>query len=214
MLNLATLALAALAAHSTQARPSGAPLCVIDDGKISANHGPASNLNFAVEAKVNGGLVDIKLTGPSNFKGILMYAVASDPKVHLGAFQDYDTGLFKPQTEVCASENIGGGPESTLTHVNANDKPTATTMFSWKPLANDPTTGLKLELVVNNGLRAWQKLSFDMPSGIVAGNSSAAGNSTARPGTNATTTPPKKSDAFQVRSTGVLAVLGALLTLF
>ena len=213
MLSFNTLkvaALATLALTTVQARPDGAPICAINEAQISQIHGPASSLNYGINAKVNGDMIDINLTGPSNFKGILMYVIGSDQKTHLGSFQDLDTALFKYQNEQCSRENIAGGPESTITHTSNADKPSGTTLFTWKPSASDPVTGLKLEVVINNGAKSWQKLSFDLPAGAQAGPS-------ARPLGPTQNNNTKKSDATVTTGNAglaALAVLGAFLTLF
>ena len=156
----------ALALHSiVQGFPAGAPLCAINEARISKVHSPPSSLNYGVSAQANGDSIDIRLTGPSSFKGILMYVTSGSAQelTHLGSFQGLDAASFKFQTDICGNEGIGGSPESTLTHINSYDKPSTATVFAWKPLANDPTTGLKLHVVINNGVRAWQHSSFDLP---------------------------------------------------
>lgn len=129
------LSLAVLFFNRILSLPTGAPICSIDESRITSGHTKPSDETLDYEISVNemsSNTFEISIMSKveTTFKGVLIYVTGQDPNSHVGSFT-LPNDNFKFQSEICKSEGINGSPESTITHANPSDKALSEIKFNW-----------------------------------------------------------------------------------
>jgi hypothetical protein len=144
--------------------PSGAPLCSIDEAKIQSGHGMPSDDSsgyFLTSKKISSSQFEIYINSSTvtDFKGLLMYVLGGDNKMHYGSFQKPNDN-FKFQTSICTDEGVSTRSDSTITHANPSSKALSGLAFIWNLTVDDQISyaPFRVQAVVSNGQNPWQRV--------------------------------------------------------